>query len=512
MLASLQPLQRIRSSPETQRMLRFGEISSLVLRRTLVLCAIFVFVAFAQETRTERDYPRGDQPNAVQIDVFKSSEASHESLQKKAPLQFAKERSAALTITVDDSVKFQEIDGFGASVSESSAWLLKRKLSDSQRKEALQMLFDRKKGIGLSMLRQPMGASDFALSEYSYDDVPIGQTDPELKKFSIDHDRADILPVLKEILAINPKMKIIGSPWSAPGWMKTSSSMTQGSLLPSAYDAYARYFMKYAQEYEAAGVPIFAVTMQNEPMHVPHDYPGLGMMATEQTTFLRDHLGPAFQRAGLRTKILIFDHNWDLIQYPISVLNDANTAKFAAGIATHCYGGSVTAQDELHQRFPDKGIWMTECSGGEWQKGKLLQQQLQLIIGVTRHWGKSVIFWNLALNQNHEPYLGGCTTCRGVITVDESASPAQVKPTVDYTALGHASKFLLPGARRIESNTFGQGSIEDVAFQNPDGSIVVIVLNSSDSSISFNLSWRGQFAQYKLAGAEAATFVWGGPE
>jgi glucosylceramidase len=509
-ILALRLLQRIRSSSGTLGVSRFTEISSLVLRRTAVSCAMLVFVAFAQDSKTEREHPRADQQGTLRIDVFESSEASHESLQKKAPIQFAKERSATLTITVDDSVKYQEIDGFGASLSESSAWLLKRKLTDPQRREALLMLFDRKRGIGLSMLRQPMGASDFALSEYSYDDVPVGETDPELKKFSLDHDRVDILPVLKEILAINPKIKIIGSPWSAPGWMKTSSSMTQGALLPSAYDAYARYFVKYVQEYEAAGVPIFAITMQNEPLHVPHDYPGLGMMATEQTAFLRDHLGPAFQKAGLRTKILVFDHNWDLVQYPISILNDANAAKFAAGTATHCYGGSVTAQNELHQRFSDKDIWMTECSGGEWQKGKLLQQQLHLIIGVTRHWGKSVIFWNLALNQNHEPYLGGCTTCRGVMTVDESSSPAQVKPTVDYTALGHASKFLLPGARRIESNTFGQGSLEDVAFQNPDGSVVVVVLNGSDSPISFNLSWRGRFAQYKLAGAEAATFVWGG--
>lgn len=447
---------------------------------------------------------------STQIEVYRSSEEAHESLKEKTPLRFGKERAAALTISVNDSVKYQEIDGFGASLTESSGWLLKRKLTDTQRREALEMLFDRKKGIGLSMLRQPMGASDFALQTYSYDDVATGETDPELKKFSIEHDRADILPVLKEILAVNPSLKIIGSPWSAPGWMKTSGSMIQGALLPSAYDAYAKYFVNYVREYEAAGVPIFAVTMQNEPLHVPNDYPGMGMTATEQTAFLRDHLGPAFQKSDVRAKILIFDHNWDLIPYPINVLNDANAAKFAAGIATHCYGGNVTAQNELHERFPGKDIWMTECSGGEWQKGKLLQQQVQLIIGATRNWAKSAILWNLALNQNHEPFLGGCTTCRGVITVDESTSPAQIKPTVDYTALGHVSKFLQPGAKRIESNSFGQGSLEDVAFQNPDGSIAVIVLNTTESPIPFNLNWRGQFAQYKLGGAEVVTFFWSG--
>src|SRR5262245_36139104 len=443
-----------------------------------------------------------------EIKVYQSSEEKRESLAEKPALAFRTERAPALTIFVDDTTKYQEIDGFGASLTESSAYLLKRKLADAQRSEALRMLFDRQKGIGLSMLRQPMGASDFALQTYSYDEMPEGESDPELKHFSIDHDRADILPVLKEILAINPKIKVIGSPWSAPGWMKTSGSMIQGSLLPSSYDPYARYFVKYVQAYQAEGIPIFAVTMQNEPLHVPHDYPGLGMMAREQTAFLRDHLGPAFQKAGLSTRILIFDHNWDLIDYPINILNDPNAARSAGGIATHCYGGSSTAQSELHERFPNKEIWMTECSGGDWQKGKILQQQVQLVINVTRHWAKSVILLNLAPNQNHEPYLGGCTTCRGEMIVDESNSPAQVKPTVDYTALGHASKFVQPGARRIESNTFGQGSLEDVAFQNPDGSIVLLVLNSSDGSMQFNVGWRGQFVQYKLGGGEVVTFAW----
>lgn len=453
--------------------------------------------------------PQGTRPT-TEIKIYQSSEEEHESLAEKPALAFGSHRASALTISVDDATKYQEIDGFGASLTESSAYLLKRKLTDAQRADALRMLFDPQKGIGLSMLRQPMGASDFALTAYSYDEMPEGETDHELKNFSVEHDRADILPVLKEILAINPQIKVIGSPWSAPGWMKTSGSMIQGSLLPSAYDAYARYFVKYVKAYQAEGIPIFAVTMQNEPMHVPHDYPGLGMMAREQTAFLRDHLGPAFEKAKLNTKILIFDHNWDLIDYPLTVLNDSNAARFAGGIATHCYGGSATAQNELHQRFPAKEIWMTECSGGDWQKGKILQQQVQLVINVTRNWAKSVILWNLALNQNHEPYLGGCTTCRGEIVVDESTSPVQVKSTVDYTALGHASKFVQTGARRIESNTFGQGSLEDVAFQNPDGSIVLIILNSSDGAMQFNVGWRGQFAQHRLGGGEAVTLVWKG--
>ena len=449
---------------------------------------------------------------APRIEVYESSEDLHETLQGKPALTFGTTRAPNLTITVNDVVKYQQIGGFGASLTDSSAWLLWNKLTENQRKDAMQMLFSPVKGIGLSVLRQPMGASDFALSAYSYDDLPPGQSsaqgDPDLKHFSIDHDRPYIIPILREALALNPNLKIIASPWSPPGWMKTSGSMIQGALLPTAYSPLAKYFVRFVQDYEAAGVPLYAVTMQNEPLNVPGDYPGMGMAAREQAEFLGSYLGPAFRDARLKTKIMIFDHNWDFIDYPIQVLNDPKAAAFAAGTATHCYGGSVTAQNELHERFPDKDIWMTECSGGEWQTGKLLPQQVRLVIGATRNWAKSVVLWNLALDQDHQPYLGGCTNCRGLITVNHAAQPSQVVPTVDYTALAHASKYVAPGAYRVESNSFDQGSLEDVAFRNPDGSLVLLVLNSSGSNITFNIAWAGKFAGYKLAGGAVATFRW----
>jgi glucosylceramidase len=446
--------------------------------------------------------------SAALIKVFESSEDLHESMQEKSALQFGANRSPSLTISVDDTKKYQQIDGFGASLTDSSAWLLWHKLTDQQRKETLEKLFSPAKGIGLSVLRQPMGASDFAIEDYSYDDMPKGETDPELKHFTIDRDRAYIIPILRDAFKLNPNLKIIASPWSPPGWMKTSGSMIQGSLLPTAYAPLAKYFVKFVQAYEAAGVPIYAVTMQNEPLNVPNDYPGLGMTAGEQTVFLRDHLGPAFHDGGIKAKIMIFDHNWDLLEFPIKVLSDAKAAASAAGIAIHCYGGSVLAQSELHNRFPDKDVWLTECSGGEWQKGKLLEQQVRLIIDATRNWAKSVVLWNLALNQNHEPYLGGCTSCRGVITVNDSVSPSQVTETVDFSALAHASKFVKPGAYRIDSNSLGQGSLEDVAFRNPDGSIVLLVLNSGGAPSTFNIGWNGKFASYKLGAGAVATFQW----
>lgn len=450
------------------------------------------------------------QQTTKRIRVVESSDERHTSLEEQSAIVFGAVRSPELTITVNDRVQYQTIDGFGASLTDSSAWLLWNKLTAPQRNEALEKLFSPDKGIGLSMLRQPMGASDFALEDYSYDDVPAGESDPELHKFSIDRDQKYIVPILKEVLALNPEVKVIASPWSPPGWMKTSQSMIQGSLLPSAYQPLANYFVKFVEAYQQAGVPIFAVTMQNEPLNVPNNYPGMNMTAVEQATFLRDDLGPAFRSAGLKTKILVFDHNWDLIAYPITVLNDSKAASFADGIAIHCYGGSVAAQNELHERFPEREIWSTECSGGEWQKGNLLEQQTRLVIDSIRAWSKSVILWNLVLDQNHEPFLGGCTTCRGVMTVKHDVSPAQVLPTVDYTALGHVSKFVRPGAVRVESNTFGQGSLEDVAFRNPDGSLVLVVLNSGGGPVTFNIAWNGKFAQYLLRKQSVVTFVWDG--
>jgi len=444
----------------------------------------------------------------LKVEVFESTADLKESLLEKDVLSFGSARLPALTIKVDSAKTYQVIEGFGASITDSSGWLLYNKLDDPQRKEILEKLFDPVHGIGLSMIRQPMGASDFALDDYTYDDLPAGQTDPDLKQFSIARDQAYIIPVLREALAINPRLKIVATPWSAPGWMKTSDSLIDGHLLPTAYGPFANYFVKFIQAYQAAGIPIYAVTMQNEPLYIPKDYPGMGMSSLEQTTFLRDNLGPIFRDAHLKTKIMVFDHNWNLIEYPITVMTDPKAANFTVGIATHCYGGTPAAQEELHSRFPDKGIWLTECSGGDWQTGRILEDQIRLIINSTRHWAKSVVLWNLALDQDHGPHTGGCKNCRALVTVTDTVSPSTTEMTADYVAEGHVSKFVVPGAYRIESNTFEQGSLEDVAFRNPGGSIVLLVLNGSYQPMSFNIEWQGQYFSSSLQAGSVATFVW----
>ena len=290
-----------------------------ILRPTPLLCLLAALTVSAQPGKTIKRSPA---QGSVHIHVVESSESFEESLREKPALQFSFSQPTNLTIRVDESRTYQQIDGFGASITDSSAWLLSQKLAPAQRTTLLQQLFDTKQGIGLTILRQPMGSSDFSLADFSYDDMPPGDSDPELKHFTIDRDRQYILPVLRETLAVNPKLRIIASPWSPPGWMKTSDSMIGGTLLPSAFAPLARYFVRFVQSYEAAGVPIFAVTPQNEPRNIPGDFPGMGMTAEEQATFVREYLGPAFRDAHLRTKIMIFDHNWDLIDFPDTILSD----------------------------------------------------------------------------------------------------------------------------------------------------------------------------------------------
>ena len=429
-------------------------------------------------------------------------------METKASVVFSKKNAtSSLNIKVSSAQKYQTIDGFGASLTDSSAWLLYTQLTPDQRNEIVHALFDPKRGIGVSFLRQPMGASDLALNDYSYDDVPAGQSDPDLKHFSAERDNAYILPLLREAIAINPEMKVIASPWSPPGWMKTTDAMIGGSLKESAYAQLAQYFVKFIQAYEAAGVPIYGITMQNEPLYMPDNYPGMNFSAVAEQKFVRDNLGPALAKANLHPKVMLYDHNWDKPEYPNAILSDPAATKYVDGVAWHCYGGDVSAQSAVHDKFPSKDVWETECSGGTWQKGDVLAEGARLLIEATRNWAKSVVLWNMALDQNNGPHTGGCDTCRGVVTVDTSKT-ARVTKNADFYVLGHAGKFVRPGAVRIDSKSYGTTSIEDVAFQNIDGSIVLVVLNNAASPQTFTVSDARASFTYTLPAGSLATFTW----
>jgi glucosylceramidase len=248
--------------------------------------------------------------------------------------------------------------------------------------------------------------------------------------------------------------------------------------------------------------------MQNEPLFEPTDYMGLGMTAAQQEVVLRDHLGPAFEKVGLTTKVMVYDHNWSHPEYPATILSDPKAARYAAGTAYHCYEGNVSAQSITHDQFPEKDIWETECSGGTWQKENAFQSTAELIIGTTRNWSRSVVLWGLALDPNGNPHRGGCDTCRGVITVDASVQPSKFVPTLDYYALGQVSKFVAPGAHRIASSDLGAKGLPNVAFQNVDGSIALVVLNAGTTAVSFDISSEGKTVSYSLTGGTMATLHW----
>jgi glucosylceramidase len=433
-------------------------------------------------------------------------------LQPQPTVTFGSGSPSGLVITVNSGTKYQQMDGFGASLTDSSAWVVSNKLTASQQTTLWQSLFSATSGIGISFLRQPMGASDFtATGNYSYDDVPAGQTDPNLTNFSIAHDTTYILPLLQQALAVNPAIKVVAVPWSPPAWMKTSATMNGGNMNTAYFPSLAQYFVKFVQGYQQQGVPVYAVLPQNEPLNSNTGYPTEYLAATDEAAFIGGNLGPALNAAGLSSvKILGYDHNWDQPSYPETLLADATAGPYLAGSAFHCYAGDVSAQSTVEAAYPSKGIWFTECSGtvGSSFAGDLAWNAENLLIGATRNWARGVSLWNLALDQNSGPTNGGCQKCRGVVTIDSSVSPATISNNVEYYVLGHLAKFVVPGAYRIDSNSFGHGSIEDVAFQNPDGSIVLLVLNSAGSSGGFTVSWNGQIFSYRLPAGAVATFHW----
>jgi glucosylceramidase len=442
---------------------------------------------------------------------------------------FAPGGSNELTATIDTSRTYQRMDGFGASITDSSARVLYR-LGSKHRAAAMRDLFGADR---LSFLRQPMGASDFVAGpHYTYDDMPAGQTDYGMEHFSIQHDREKILPLLRTALALNPQLKVIGSPWSPPAWMKTSGSLIGGRLIddPRIYAAYAQYFVKFVQGYQGAGVPIYAVTVQNEPQNrFPNAYPGTDMPVAQEAKLIVA-IGEAFQAAGINTKILGYDHNWtehpnDIAntppgedpetEYPTDLLNSP-AGDWLAGTAFHCYSGDPSRQTDLHRAFPAKGIWFTECSGSHGPTDPPAQvfsdtlkwHTRNLVLGVTRNWGKTVVNWNLALDPDGGPHNGGCDTCTGVITV----GPGQeVTRNAEYYTLGHLARFVRPSAQRIASTSFGttgwNGQIMDTAFRNPDGSIA-LVAHENDDPRTFTVAQGGQSFTYTLPGGALATFTW----
>ena len=436
-------------------------------------------------------------------------------LQQQTPIAFtAGSGSAGQVVNVNENTHYQQFTGAGASFTDTAAWLINSSgaLSAATRNTLMTNLFSPTSGIGLDFLRNPMGASDLARYNYTFDDMPAGQTDPTLANFSIAHDLADVLPLTKQAQQLNPGLKVMATPWTAPPWMKDSGAYSQGYLQSQYYAAYAQYFVKYIQAYQAQGVPIDFVSVQNEPTCCS-GYPSMQWNGSGLDYFTANDLLPAFHAAGLSTKVLALDWNPDsYASYGAPTVDDAtvrNDPNFG-GIAWHGYEGSVTTQTDIHNQYPNVDAYDTEHSGGTWIANQQ-QEDMNNIVDYTRNWGKSVVKWSLAVDQNMGPHNGGCGTCTGLVTVHNGdGESGHVDYNIEYYDMGQLTKFVKPGAYRIDSTA--NSSIPNVAWQNPDGSKALVAYNESGSTQTLTVNWGNETFSYSLPAQTSATFTWSGTQ
>ena len=412
-------------------------------------------------------------------------------------------------IVIDTRRTLQTITGFGAAMTDASAWLLDHAMDDDQRFAFLQEMFGPPPGLNLDMTRVSIGASDFSLKPYTLDDMPAGQTDPALAHFNIAADLRDLIPVLRETMEINPDLHIIASPWSAPAWMKSIDALNGGTLQTQYEAVYAQYLLKYVDAMQAQGIPIWAMTVQNEPGFEPLTYPGMLLPAAARARIIGQYLGPALAGRDPHPLILDWDHNWDAPEQPLAVLADAAARRYVAGVAWHCYAGDVSAQSRVHKAYPDKDAYLTECSGGDWdsaRNGELLLFAHDILMDSLRNWARGAVYWNIALDEKHGPHAGGCTECKGMVTID--AKTGAIHRNDEYYAFAHYSRFVLPGAVRVWSTDSGHG-IHNVAFRNAgDDSMVLVVANDAKQPRDVRVVQDQLFFEYAMPPESVATFTW----
>ena len=418
-----------------------------------------------------------------------------------------------VNIAVDPAKRYQSVDGFGFAMTGGSAQVL-HGMSAAKRHALLQELFG--KGAeedGISYLRVSIGASDMNDHVYTYDDLPEGQSDAKLEHFSLGEDMKDVIPVMKEVLQVNPRIGILASPWTAPAWMKTNGAVKGGSLRPEMYGVYAQYLVRYLQEMAKAGVPIATMTIQNEPLN-PKNTPSMVMEAAEEERFLRDDLGPAMRAAGLKTGVVLFDHNCNHPEYPMSILADGEAAQYAVGSGFHLYEGEIGALSQVHDAYPGKGLYFTEQMvveraalgrGSDDTLEPVARPVARVVIGATRNWSRTVLLWNLAADRNYGPHTndGGCPVCQGAITVDGDT----VSRNIALYTIAQVSRFVPPGSVRVDSSE-SDAEVKNVVFRTPAGRLVAVVTNNGAEVKRVRVTGAGPGFTATLGAGEVATFSW----
>jgi len=509
-------------SAPTENSTLYSSSTPIAVSKTTTIQAIAVASGYANSAVAAGTYTFPGSASAVSVVLSTNDETKLMAAQPSVNFSASAQDAGTNTIVVDPTQQYQSMEGFGAAFTDSAAFLLEKVEPSASLTGTLNDLFTRNgDGIGLSFMRIPMGASDIALSVYSFDDMPVGQSDLPLASFSIAHDQAYILPLIEQAKTLNPQMKLMASPWSPPGWMKDPASMNPVSMLggdllmTSANEtAFANYFVKYIQAYQAAGVPIDYISLQNEPENPTSAYPSMQMHDAVQLPLLQGYVLPALSSASLTTKVLVWDHNWDTPSYPEYVLGGLTAQQLTqvAGTAWHGYGGAPGAQQIVQNEFPALGAWETEHSGGTWVSDQFTADFLE-ITQVMRNSAKCYVKWSLALNENLGPNLtqnvsglGGCNTCTPIVTVNSQTGA--VTKDIEFYTLGHYSKYVLPGAVRVYSSNTPY--LASVAFVNPDGSTALIAYNGSATGQTFQVQWGTQSFNYTLPGVSAATFTWSG--
>jgi glucosylceramidase len=463
------------------------------------------------------------QPELPLVTIVQTSRDLSQRLTALAGRRFGTKLPAGVPVLhVDDTIRYQRVEGVGAAMTDTSAWLLHDELSAGTRAAVMNRLFGNG-GIRLGFIRVPIGAADFTRNRtpYSYDDLSPGQSDPTLRRFSINHDEKYIIPILRQMLRINPRVEILASPWSPPAWMKSNDSLgnhaDRGRLLASAYGPLARYFVRFINAYARRGVRIDAVSAQNEPGQGAN-YPGLNLPERAEALFISRYLAPTLAAADLHPRIYAHDYKWLFWHRAAALVSQPTVARAIAGIAWHCYDGNPNVMSALHRAQPGLDQIESECSSPV-----APGSPAELMIASFRNWASGALLWNLALDPSGgpvEPPNNGCPRCTGVVTVDGRAH--SVSYGSDYYELGQFSAFVQPGARRIASNNFvaynshtkhhrvnyATAAIDDVAFENPGGTDVLLAHNNAGAARRFVIDWRRRTLPYTLSGGATVTFTW----
>lgn len=454
------------------------------------------------------------------ITIYVTTNNGSQNLDKQT-IEFSNNSNmSSTTIMLDPTTRYQTMDGFGAAITGSTAFNLLQ-MTQENRIKFLKDTFSPTEGLGHSYVRISIGCSDFSLSEYSLCDTP------GIENFGLTSEETDyVIPVLKEILEINPELKIMGSPWTPPQWMKVNNltdlqpffSWTSGQLNPAYYSDYATYFVKWIKAMNQNGINIYSVTPQNEPLNRGNSA-SLYMGWEEQYEFLQNHLVPQFKEASLNTKIYLFDHNYnydniaDQKGYPMNIYDAGIDSEMVAGAAYHNYGGDKSELLKVQSRYPERELVFTETSIGTWNDGHNLEKRLiddmrEVALGTVNNGCKAVIVWNLMLDSERGPNReGGCQTCYGAVDIDIS-DYSTITRNSHYYIISHLSSVVKPGAVRIGTSGLSDPGIIHSAFENSDGTYAVVLLNSAPDSKSITLDDGNKHLTYEVPAGSVASYQW----